>query len=125
MTVLVVEDEWFVRLSIAEYLESHDCEVIEARNGEAAAELLRNVDGFDVVFTDIRLSGKLSGWDIGDLSREVHPEIPVVYTSGAVIQPERPVPGSVFLPKPYEPTAVLDTCRRLCRGRLRRHGEAE
>jgi CheY-like chemotaxis protein len=113
LTILLVEDEFLVRMTIAEFLRASDCEVIEAASGEAAVEVLQERDGIDVVFTDVRLGGELNGWDVGEVSRATHPAIPVIYTSGAVIVPERPVEGSVFFEKPYEPNVVLSACQRL------------
>ena len=113
LTVLVVEDDFLVRQMIVDHLKAADCQVVEASSGEAAVEALQKLDGFDVVFTDIRLGGTTDGWDVGEVSRETHPDIPVVYTSGATITPERPVPGSAFIPKPYDPEKVLSTIRKL------------
>jgi len=76
-------------------------------------EALRMHDTLDGVFTDIRLGGRTDGWDVGEASRATHPGIPVVYTSAATLQPERPVPGSAFIPKPYDPQKVLGTIRKL------------
>ena len=115
LTVLVVEDEWLVREMIVEFLLSADCEVVEAATGEAAVALLQQRDGFDAVITDIQLGGTLDGWDVGEVSRETHPAIPVVYTSGAAMIPERCVARSVFMQKPYDPAVVLDACKTLQR----------
>jgi CheY-like chemotaxis protein len=117
LTILVVEDEWLVRETIVTFLLASECEVVEAASGEAAVEVLTKRDGIDVVFTDIRLGGKVNGWDVGEVSRETHPEIPVVYASGAVIAPERPVAGSLFLEKPYDPAVVFAACQTLYRSR--------
>jgi len=93
--------------------------VIEAESGEAAVTLLKQRNGFDVVFTDIRLGGVVNGWDVGETSRDTHPDIPVIYASAAIVSPAREVPGSVFFNKPYDPEKVLDTCRTLCARRQR------
>jgi CheY-like chemotaxis protein len=122
LTILVVEDEWPVRQIIVDYLEAAACTVIEAADGETAVAILRQRDGIDAVFTDIRLGRTLDGWDVGEVARETHRDLPVVYTSGAVITPERPVPGSVFLGKPYRPEKVFETCRSLCEGESTRCG---
>jgi hypothetical protein len=34
------------------------------------------------------------------------PDLLIVYTSGAVLRADEKVPGSAFVPKPYEPTKV-------------------
>ena len=117
LTILVVEDEPLARLTIAEFLKSFDCEVVEAATGEAAVAALRNSNEIDAVFTDIQLAGTLSGWDVAEVSRAISPDIPVVYTSGAVVPAERGVAGSVFLEKPYDPAAVLAACQTLHKSR--------
>lgn len=117
LTVLVVEDDMIVRLTIAEFLRGSDCEVVEASTAEAAVAVLQQRDGIDAVFTDIQLGGALSGWDVGEVSRATHPTIPVVYTSGAVVAPDRCVAGSVFLEKPYDPAAVFAACQTLLESR--------
>ena len=113
LTVLVVEDDVFIREMIVDHLKARACHVVEASTGEAAMEALRTHDSLDGVFTDIRLGGRTDGWDVGEVSRATHPNIPVVYTSAATLMPERPVPGSVFIPKPYDPEKVLGTIRKL------------
>lgn len=113
LTVLVVEDDVFIREMIVDHLKECACHVVEAATGEAAMEALRMHDSLDGVFTDIRLGGRTDGWDVGEVSRATHPGIPVVYTSAATLRPERPVPGSVFIPKPYDPEKVLGAIRKL------------
>jgi CheY-like chemotaxis protein len=117
LTVLVVEDEWLVRQTLADFLDASDCVVVEAESGEAAIAMLQRSDGIDVVLTDLRLGGTMNGWDVGEASREHDATLPVIYMSAAVIRPERPVPGSLFFAKPYDPSAVLDACRSLCAAR--------
>jgi CheY-like chemotaxis protein len=117
LTILVVEDEWLVRLPIVEFLVGAECEVIEAATGEEAVAMLRQRDGFDAVVTDIQLGGSVDGWDVGEVSRETHPNIPVVYTSGAAMIPERCVAGSIFLQKPYDPAVVLNACQTFSEAR--------
>ncbi len=112
-TVLVVEDDWLIRCTMVEFLKAAKCGVVEAENGEAAVEILQQRDGVDAVFTDIRLGGAVNGWDVGETARATHPEIPIVYTSGAVIAPKRPVAGSLFFEKPYSPETVLEAFVRL------------
>jgi CheY-like chemotaxis protein len=113
IAVLIVEDEWLVRETIASFLRATGWEVVEAADGEAAVAVLRTNEAIDVVFTDIGLGRQLSGWDVGEAWRAADPEMPVIYTSGAVLLPERRVPGSVFFEKPYDPARVLQACASL------------
>jgi Response regulator receiver domain len=64
--VLVVEDEPIVRFSIADQLRDQGYAVVEAETGEKAIALSSKKDHRPIVavFTDIELSGRLSGWDV-------------------------------------------------------------
>jgi CheY-like chemotaxis protein len=115
LVVLVVEDESLIRENIVGYLTDAGFQVLEAPSGEQAIQLLDAYHPIDVVFTDIRLGGSLSGWDVGEACRAVRSDIPVIYTSGQVIEPARNVPGSLFLNKPYRPEQVLEACQSLCK----------
>ena len=45
--------------------------------------------------------------------RSEQPGMPVVYISGEQFDPERCVPGSVFVAKPYQHIDILSACLRL------------
>jgi DNA-binding NtrC family response regulator len=61
----------------------------------------------DALFTDIRLPGRVDGWDIAEHCRNVDPELPVVYATGYSHATHRPVPGSRFFHKPYRLDRVI------------------
>ncbi len=111
--VLVVEDEFFVRCNIASCLEDAGYVVVETTNGEEAIALCKTATSIDIVFTDINLGGAASGWDVAECFRKNRPNVPALYTSGQSVDPQRRVPGSGFVHKPYENTEVLSACRRL------------
>jgi CheY-like chemotaxis protein len=112
MNVLVVEDEFMVRHVIVAYLQELGCIVREASSGEEAIAQLDRGERIDMVFTDIRLGGSLDGWDVAEAFRAAHSSMPIVYTSGYATSPARPVPGSLYLPKPYHPADILNVCAR-------------
>jgi CheY-like chemotaxis protein len=113
VVVLVVEDENFVRLDIASYLEDAGYAVIETGSGEAAVALCNAGTSIDIIITDINLGGSVSGWDVAECFRTVLPNMPVLYTSGDAIDRSRCVSGSAVLTKPYQNTDVLKECQRL------------
>jgi CheY-like chemotaxis protein len=80
MKVLLVEDEALVRMMAVETLEDAGFEVIEAATGEEAIEACKTHHA-DVLFTDIRLPGELSGWDVAEHCRAQHPDLPVIYAT--------------------------------------------
>ena len=65
-----------------------------------------------VVFTDMKLGGRLTGWEVAEAFRKVHPEILVIYTSGQVQQRQRQAPKSTFLAKPYLPSDIVEAIER-------------
>lgn len=109
-TVLVVEDEWILRETIAEHLRNGGCDVIVAGCGEDALTILAERDGFDVLLTDIRLGGPVNGWDVAEACRDAHPDMKVIYVSGAAITPMRKVSSSLYFDKPYQSDAILAAC---------------
>ena len=112
--VLLVEDEFFVRYDIATCLRDAGYVVVESASGEQAIALCRSQTSIDMVFTDINLGGAVSGWEVAECFRSEQPDVPVLYTSGRVVDAERCVPGSVFVAKPYQPDDILNACQRLC-----------
>jgi len=124
--VLVIEDEWLLRLMIAEHLRQAGCTVVEATTGEEALAFLNGVQPpIDVLFTDIQLGGRLSGWEVADAFRKSRPQIPVLYTSGQASRDPRSVSGAVFFDKPYLPDDILDACKTLSARSTRQHFDAE
>lgn len=111
---LIVEDEWLVRMQLAEALDEHGWTVLEASTAEAALLLLRSEPKIDLLLTDIRLPGTISGWDVADAFRAERAEVAVIYCSGNPNNPSRQVPGSVYLSKPTRTEVLIETCRRLC-----------
>ena len=97
---LVVEDEWLVRMEIAEALDGHGWTVLEASTGEVALAMLDHNPAIDLVVTDIRLPGPATGWDVADAFRAENADIAVIYCSGNPCDPTRQVTDSVFLSKP-------------------------
>ena len=59
----------------------------------------------------LSLGGRIDGWEVGVQFRKLLPRIPIIYTSGQVLQPTLAVQESLFFPKPYEPEAIVDACR--------------
>ena len=114
-TVLVVEDEYMVRLAIARYLEDGGWRVLEADSAEQAIAIGRSETPVDVLFTDIQLNGHGCGWDLAEAFRRARPDIAVVYASGNSTDRSRSVPGSLFFNKPYHASNIAEACQRLSR----------
>jgi CheY-like chemotaxis protein len=108
-SILVVEDEIMLRLSIVEQFEAAGWHVLQTSTAEEALTLLAQHKP-DLVFTDIQLAGHLSGWDVGSVCSQEG--VAVVYTSGAATPSIQQQAEGRFFTKPYEPTAVVAACER-------------
>src|SRR5262245_22691388 len=79
-TVLVVEDEAYVRTSLSELLASRGFEVIQAAGAEEAQDQLRRAP-VDVVLTDLKMPGT-GGLELVRRLRASFPDLPVLVLTG-------------------------------------------
>jgi signal transduction histidine kinase len=104
--ILVVEDNEDVLESVTAILEHFACEVVVAGDGPSALEILDHRTDIDVLFTDIVMPGGMTGFELAERARQIHPTLKILYTSGyaqtALKAGERLLPGTELLHKPYE-----------------------
>jgi DNA-binding response OmpR family regulator len=108
--VLVVEDEELIQSFVADALHDGGFETTIASSGEEAVTLLKAHNGqYRALVTDIELKGKIDGWEIARHAREIQPELPIIYMSGAAAAEwtSKGVPNSVMLLKPFAPAQLL------------------
>ena len=111
--ILVVEDDALVRVAAVEALREEGFQVAEASTAEEALDACVEASA-DVLFTDIKLPGPISGWDIAERCRESKPDLPVVYATGYA-RHRRPVPGGIILSKPYALDELVAAIRQLAK----------
>jgi CheY-like chemotaxis protein len=115
--VLIVEDEFLVRMSTADMVEAAGFEVVEAGNADEAIEILESRRDINVVFTDIQMPGSMDGLKLARAVRGRWPPIKIVATSGYFDVREADLPeGGRFLAKPYDPVQVTGVLRELTGG---------
>jgi DNA-binding response OmpR family regulator len=70
---------------------------------------------YRALVTDINLVGRIDGWELARLAREINPEFPILYITGAHADqwPSRGVPNSVLLTKPFAPAQLVTAVSRL------------
>jgi CheY-like chemotaxis protein len=116
LVVLVVEDELLVQEIIQEALAEGGFQTQVTASGEEAVALLDGEQiNYRALLTDIHLNGALTGWNVAKRAREIHPEIPVVYMTGAAADqwPSNGVPNSVLLNKPFASAQVVTAISQL------------
>ena len=112
--VLIVEDEFLLRMNAVEMIEAAGFEAIEAANADEAIEILESRRDITVVFTDIQMPGSMDGLKLARAVRGRWPPIKIVATSGLVHVREDQLPeGGRFLSKPYSPDQLVRTLREL------------
>jgi CheY-like chemotaxis protein len=112
--VLIVEDEFLLRMNAAEMIADARFEVVEAANADQAIAILEARPDIHVVFTDIQMPGSMDGVKLARFIRGRWPPIKIVATSGFVNVGTDDLPeGSRFLTKPYHPAQIVATLREL------------
>jgi len=104
-TVLLVEDDDGVRNYSAAALADLGYAVLESRDGEEAIGHLDGTGRIDLVFTDVVLTGALTGRDVANHALKARGGTPVLFTSGyardAIIHDGRLDADVDLLPKPF------------------------
>jgi CheY-like chemotaxis protein len=67
------------------------------------------------VVTDVDLNREITGWDIARRARELYPDIPIVYMTGANADEwtAMGVPESVLIAKPFVPAQMVTAVSHL------------
>jgi CheY-like chemotaxis protein len=115
--VLIVEDDFLLRMDAAEMIKGVGFDVIEAANADQAIEVLEAHPDIIVVFTDIQMPGSMDGLKLAQAVRGRWPPIKIIATSGRLNVGEVDLPeGGRFLPKPYSHAQVARVLRELTAG---------
>lgn len=116
LVILVVEDEFLLRLQLVDPLEEAGFHVLAASTGAEAIATLESEGGnIRALITDVNLGGGMTGWDVCKRSRELNPLLPVIYTTsfGPEEWAAHGVPNSVHIGKPFLPIQVLTALAQL------------
>ena len=115
--VLVVDDEPFICRSLSFVLQKENYDVSEARNGEEALQVIRDIKP-DLVFLDVMMP-KMNGFDV---TREVKsdPEfkgtkIILLTAKGQDADRAHGVEAGAddYMTKPFSPSKILERARRI------------
>jgi two-component system, NtrC family, sensor kinase len=126
MSVLVVEDNIEVGTFASDALtELGYAPVLVGSAMEALAELTRNPEAFDVVFSDVVMPG-MTGIDLAQEIRRRHLDLPVVLTSGySHVLSQDGSFGFELLQKPYSIEQLSRVLHKVGRWRSVKRGAAE
>jgi DNA-binding response OmpR family regulator len=114
--ILVIEDEEAIQSLVEDALTEGGFEPAIAASGEEAVTLLKGrTDNYRALVTDISLRGRIDGWEVARQAREIDPQFPVVYMSGASADDwaSKGVPNSIMLSKPFAPAQLVTAVSNL------------
>jgi CheY-like chemotaxis protein len=108
--ILVIEDEYLLQADIEKVLTDAGFGTYIVSSGEEALTLLMgSIKQPSALVTDVKLAGRLTGWEVAKRIREKDPSFPIIYvTAYHQDWPAHGVPKSIVIPKPFA-TAQLVT----------------
>ncbi|TWC23001.1 MULTISPECIES: response regulator [unclassified Pseudomonas] len=116
--VLVVEDDPSIMTVLSAYLSGVGYRVLEAESSDKAFEILASKPHLDMMITDFRLPGVISGVQIAEPAVKLRPELKVIFISGyaqEVRDTDSPITRKApILDKPFD----LDELQSIMRSML-------
>jgi CheY-like chemotaxis protein len=112
--VLVVEDDWLLRLIAVEVVEDAGLVAIEAANADEAIALLECRADIAVIFTDVDMPGSMDGLKLAHAVRHRWPPIKIIIVSGKTHLSNAELPSDArFFSKPYSAPNMISELRSL------------
>jgi CheY-like chemotaxis protein len=107
--LLFVDDEAPLLTLVAGALEDEGFDVVKARSGAQALDILQSGHTFDFIVSDVSMPDGVSGVDLAQRARELQPHVRIILASG---HPKAQLDGlpadAAFLAKPYRIGQLLD-----------------
>ncbi len=113
LTVLVVEDDVFLRMDVAETLTHASVTVLEADSADRAEKVLQEHPEIALMITDVQMPGSMDGLSLAQSVLTQRPEIKVIVMSGYWRPDAGSPPVHAVLQKPFSNAMMLAHVRRL------------
>jgi len=113
-TILLVEDEAPLLKLMHHILEGYGYKVLDSSTGNAALEIwARQKKTIDLLLSDLVLPGGMGGHELAKILQAEKPGLKVIHTSGfdsgRLNGDFPPVPGAVFIQKPFHARKLAET----------------
>jgi DNA-binding NtrC family response regulator len=108
-TILVVDDEPFIRMFALATLQDAGFTVLQARNSAEALEILGRHGEISILLTDVRMPGVMDGLALIARVQIDHPAIQSIVVSGNSSAEAANDAGAMgYIAKPYEAQTMLN-----------------
>jgi DNA-binding NtrC family response regulator len=106
--ILLLSSDTFARADAADYLERCGYDVLQAKDGNQAEEVLRTRRGVNVLVTQVEYGDQIGGLAVAKTARSLNEKIVVVYASSTPNSiPEREkVSNAPSIRAPYSPRQI-------------------
>ena len=117
ITILVFEDEALIRMVSADVLADAGFRVLEAQNADEAIAIMKGADRIEMMFTDIRMPGRMDGLELATFVHAHWPDVRLLVTSGHRVLADHEIPdGGRFVCKPYDLRSLVAEVRAIIAG---------
>ena len=110
-TVVIVEDEMGIRVTLEEVLLESGYRVMTAENGPDGMAILGSDVPVDLLITDVGLPGGMNGRQVADAARLRRPDLKVLFITGyadnAAVGNGLLAPGMAVLTKPFQIATLM------------------
>ena len=111
--ILLVEDETLTRLMLADELQSHGHDVVEAADADQALAILRANEAITLLFTDIKMPGTIDGLELARTARAHFPKLKIIIASAHVGLVDWASEAHAPFPKPYDIERLIELINEL------------
>lgn len=110
--ILIAEDEAMLRVIAAETLEDAGYEVLQAGDGEAALELLKNDPDIRVLVSDVKMP-RMDGYTLAAAGLTVKPELQILMMTGYAQDPPAELMQTRMIQILRKPFNLEDLCKKV------------
>lgn len=114
-TVLVVDDDFLVRMLAVETLRDCGYEVREAEDGDVALDMLRDDEDVDLLITDVKMP-RMNGYELAECALSLRPGMKILLMTGYA---QESVPAKItqagvdVLYKPFDINRLSERAKEL------------
>ena len=120
-SVLIVDDETFIRQILARIVSREGYEVRQASDGQDALDRLSEVS-YDIVISDIKMPN-MDGIELLGEIKTIHPDVGVIlitaYAGEYSAEEALKAGADAFIAKPFKNTEIAETLRKVLQKNLR------